>query len=783
MTGQFAVLGKSFPRKDAIEKVTGRARSVADMRLPGMLHAAFLRSPHAHARIKSIDTSRAEALPGVKCVLTYRNVPRVHPLKKLEYLLGDTVHRPGEEVAAVAALTAEIAREALRLIEVEYEVLPPVVDFEEAARPGAPLAYQEYGSNIWHGTEQVRIPRLGEDGWLRLEVGDVEKGFAAADYILDATCKTPIQYNCSPAPRAVLCEWTGDRLTCWAETQLPLWAWQDLARTLGIPQSNVRLISSYTVGGYGGKKPEKTATLAAIMARRTGRPVRAVFSRAEDFIGTHHRINYRNYNRIGVKKDGTITAMHSRIIANWGSDTTEHYVCQASALVNACTMLYRWRNSRAETCGVLTNTLGYGAMNGFGDPEAIFGIELLIDQAAEKIDMDPVAFRLRNCMRYGDKAMPQDRVLNGPVKWGILGPDLDSFPELIQKCAEAARWKEKWRGWRTPMAVEGYRKRGIGIAIGMHHTRFWPCSAIVKMNQDGTANVLSGAVEMGQGYGTAIAQVVAETLGIRYEDVSPVLADTAVTPAARGNVASTGVSSAVNAAKLAAEQVKRKLFELAAPGLDASVDNLEARNGNIYVKGTDRAVSIADICAAAFQITGAANNPPAEAIRDEKTGQVIYSFAAAATIAEVEVDTETGRVDVLRITSGHDCGRAINPVIIENQIDLGLTMAAGWARTEEYVIDPRTGIILNPNLLDYKLLTFQDVPENGNVGRIVVERPCAWGPYGAKGFSETAFVALAPAIANAIYNATGVRISDMPFTPANVLRVIERTRPGGRNSS
>jgi xanthine dehydrogenase molybdenum-binding subunit len=774
MTEQFSVVGKSVVRKDAVEKVKGTARYIPDIQLPGMLHAKFLRSPHAHAKIKSIDTSKAEALPGIKCVLTYQNVPKLHPLRKLEYLLDETVHHPGEEIAAVAALTAEIAEEALRLIEVEYEVLPAIFDVEEAMKPSAPLAHQEYGTNIYKGTELVRIPRLDSDGWLRLEVGDIDKGFTEADYILDGSYVTPMQYNCSPMPRGVVCDWSGDKLTCWADTQLPLYTLRDLVNNLGIPQSNIRVISNYAVGGYGGKMPEKTATLAAIMAKRTGRPVRAVFSRAEDFIGTHHRISYHNYNKVGVKKDGTITAMYSKIIANWGSDSAVQYICQGTALLDAGNMLYEWQNSKSETCGVMTNILGYGPMNGFGDPEAMYSVERLIDEAAEKINMDPLEFRLKNCMRHGDKAMTYEQVLFGPIEWGILGTDLDSFPEMIQKSAEAAQWKKKWKGWRMPMAINGHKKQGIGVAIGMHHTSIWPASAIVKMNQDGTANVLSGAVEIGQGYGTAVAQVVAETLGIRYEDVTPILADTGVAPTSIGNVASSGTSSAMNAAKLAAEDVKRQLFELAAPKLKVPVAKLEAKDGCIRVKGTNNKIPIADICLSSWQITGTANSPLYDTIKDEKTGQVIHAYAAAVTIAEVEVDTETGKVDVLRITSGHDCGRAINPVIVENQIDLGLTMANGWVRTEEYIIDSKTGVLMNPNLLDYKLTTFLDMPKNDDLRRIIVEKPCAWGPFGAKGFSETAMTALAPAIANAIYNAIGVRIYDGSLSPSNILKAMEK---------
>ncbi len=324
------------------------------------------------------------------------------------------------------------------------------------------------------------------------------------------------------------------------------------------------------------------------------------------------------------------------------------------------------------------------------------------------------------------------------------------------------------------MTVDGPRRKGIGIALGLHHTRFHPCSAIVKMNQDGTANVLSGTVEIGQGYATAVSQVVAETLGIRYEDVNPTLADTGVVPASTATVASMGISSGASAAKHAAEDAKRKLFELAAPGLNASVDDLEARECRIWVKGTDNSIPIADICAINSQVTGTANNPLPSAIRDEKTGKVIYAYSCAVAITEVEVDTETGKVDVTRITAGHDTGQSINPVMVENQIDLGLTMASGWILTEEYLIDSRMGIIVNPNLLDYKLATFLDMPKEDDIQRIVAEKPCAWGPFGAKGFSETAFTALPPSIANAIYNAIGVRIHDGSLSPENILRAIEK---------
>jgi len=300
-----------------------------------------------------------------------------------------------------------------------------------------------------------------------------------------------------------------------------------------------------------------------------------------------------------------------------------------------------------------------------------------------------------------------------------------------------------------------------------------PYSATVKMNQDGTANVLSSATEIGQGCATAMTQVVAEDLGLHYEDVNVTLADTAVTPSGLGTVGSCGTSSAISAAKYAADDARRKLFEVAAQKLDAKPDDLEAKDRRIYIKGhPEKGIPIAEVCLSAFQITGTGNNPPVDTIRDAKTGKVIYAFAVAAAIAEVEVDTETGELNVLRLISANDCGRAINPTIVENQIDLGITMSNGWVRSENFVIDKSTGVVLNPNLLDYKIMTILDMPKREDMQEIFIEMPCAWGPYGAKGFAETAMGTGGPAIANAIYNAIGVRIRGGHFTPDRILEAL-----------
>lgn len=791
MVEEFSIIGKRLPRADAVEKVKGEAKYTSDLILPGMLYARFLRSPHAHARIVSIDTSKAEALTGVKCILTHKNVPHIHPVPqvpggKFEYLLDEIIHGAGEEVAAIAAISPEIASKALKLIDIEYEVLPAVTDKDEAIKPGAPLAYPELmKSNLYQNARTV-------DGVLPLDFGDIEKGFKEADFILEDTYEAPFQHHVSPEPRSVLCQWIGEKLTCWASTQVPQKLRLDLSLCLNIPLSSIRVIATYAVGGYGAKDPEKTATLAAIMARRTGRPLRAVFSRAEDFVGTHRRMDCRIKACMGLKKDGTIIALHTKMYTNFGRGSQVDYFVPSCAAVNTCSMLYHYNNSKWEGYHIITNTQDHGAFNGFGDPESGFCIERLIDEAAEKIGMDPVEFRLKNCMRYGDIGMELDACAFGPkpkeagdtdaitstgvhfteTKWGVVGPDIDSFPECIRQVRDNSDWRNKWKGWTTPVAINGSKKRGIGIACGMHHCiAAPPDSSIAKLNQDGTLDVLLSDPDIGQGLRTACAMVTAETLGIPYESVNVILSDTSVTPNGPGVFGSRGTSMGANAAYLAALDVRRQLFDMAAPMLKVKPEELEAKEGLIRVK-TDKskAVPILTLAVLGYQITGHKVVP--YPWYDSKTGKEIAPVSVAATVIEVEVDTETGQLDVMNVVSAHDCGKAINPQIVENQIDLSMNMGNGWVRTEEGIYDKKLGIMLNPNMLDYKILTILDMPEGNKIKEIFVEFPAPWGAFGAKGFSETATATQAPALANAVYNAIGVRIKGDHLTPPRIMEVL-----------
>jgi len=411
-------------------------------------------------------------------------------------------------------------------------------------------------------------------------------------------------------------------------------------------------------------------------------------------------------------------------------------------------------------------------------PQSSFCVERLMDEASEKINMDPVAFRLKNCTRYGSRTVARDyyQIMYGrmedEIEEGILGPDFDSFPECIRSVAEKANWKEKWKGWKTPMGVSGPKRRGIGIGIGVHCCMAQPVdSAIVRLNHDGTATVYSGAPEIGQGLKTAMAQVVAEVLGIKYEAVNVVLADTMVTPPSPGVFASRGILACAGTAYRAALDAKQKLFEAVAGRLEADAKDLDIGNGMVFVKSQpSKGIPITEAFQKAFLVVGSSTLQ--FPWKDERAGKYVLPLSAVATIAEVEVDTETGELNVLKITSAHDCGRVINPLIVQGQINMALTMGTGWVTTEDFIIDKSTGVMLNPNLLDYKILTMLDVPKMDDIEEIMVEVPDPWGPFGAKGMSETGMVAVAPAIANAVYNAIGVRIKGNHLTPDRILEAL-----------
>ncbi len=761
MSENLVVVGKNFPRKDALAKVTGGAQYTADIKLPGMLYAKCLRSPYAHANILSIDTSKAEALPGVEAVITYKDVvPKIafRETSQSLYILEDKVRYMGDEVAAVAAVSEEIAEEAVHLIEVDYEVLPAVFDPEEALKPGAP--------EIHPGGNLLTIKRDNPFTFSR-EIGDVEKGFAEADVVLERTYRTHMQSHVQMEPRASMAAWdsTG-KVTLWDSNQGPFEIRSQLANVLDLPQNKVRVITPYVGGAFGGKVAMlKAQGIVALLARKSRRPVRLEFSREEQAVAGTRRHSWTLKLKVGAKKDGSLAAYHAKAFLNTGPfNLLGIVVCLNQAHL---TPKFSIPNRKYEGYVLYTNCPPTSAFRGFGYFEADFAIGLLMDELAEKLGMDPLEFYLRNHIQSEE-----------PYGMGQV-PRILAFGEAIRRSAETIGWKEKWHkpGERT---LPNGRKHGIGIGISGGNAALANSGAVVIVNEDGTVTLLSGATELGQGTQGEMAQIVAEALGVRYEDVDVVNSDTGVTPFDYSQIASRTTLTHGNAVKSACEDAKQQLLEVAAKMLEVQPEDLEAKEGWIYVKVEhDRRVSVAD--ASRFFLEG---KPPRVIPKGVLVGRGSYSTPsvpppvgnAVVTIAEVEVDTTTGHIEVSRLVSAVDCGKIINPKGIEAQYESVLSGGVGFALMEELLLDPASGKVLNPTFLDYKIPTALDYRNMDPV--IMVESQERHGPYGAKGVGEASISAAAPAIATAIYNALGVRI-DLPVTGQKVITAIGNTQKGG----
>lgn len=757
MSENLVVVGKNFPRKDALAKVTGGAQYTADIKLPGMLYGKCLRSPYAHANILSIDTSKAEALPGVEAVITFKDVvPKiaVKGTRRSLYILEDKVRYVGDEVAAVAAVSEEIAEAALHLIEVDYEVLPAVFDPEEALKPDAP--------EIHPGGNLLTI-RRDKPFTFSQQIGDVEKGFTESDVVLERTYSTHMQSHVQMEPRASMAAWdsTG-KVTLWDSNQGPFEIRKQLANVLDLPQNKVRVITPYVGGAFGGKIAMlKAQGIVALLARKAGRPVRLEFSREEQAVAGTRRHSWTLKLKIGAKKDGSLTAYNAKAFLNTGPfNLSGIVVCLNQAHL---TPKFSIPNRKYEGYVLYTNCPPTSAFRGFGYFEADFAIGLLMDELAEKLGIDPLEFYMRNHIQseepYGMAQVP--RIL--------------AFGEAIRRSAETIGWKEKWHkpGERT---LPNGSKHGIGIGISGGNAALANSGAVVIVNGNGTVTLLSGATELGQGTQGEMAQIVAEALGVRYEDVDVVNSDTGVTPFDYTQVASRTTLTHGNAVKAASEDAKQQLLEVAAKMLEVQPKDLEAKEGWIYLKKEpEKRVSVAD--AAMFFIEG---KPPRVMPAGVLIGRGSYTTPsmpppvgnAVVTIAEVEVDTTTGHIELSRLVSAVDCGKIINPKGIEAQYESVLSAGAGFALMEELLLDPSTGKVLNPTFLDYKIPTALDYRNMDPV--IMVESQERHGPYGAKGVGEASLTAAAPAIATAIYNALGVRI-DLPVTAQKVITALSNT--------
>jgi xanthine dehydrogenase molybdenum-binding subunit len=751
---EFAVIGESQRRPDVPGKATGRAQYAGDLHLPGMLHAKIKRSTVAHANIRGIDASRALAYPGVKAVLTHENVPRVlhygspHPRSasctKDQYIFDTKVRYWGEGVAAVAAETEEIAEEALDLIEVEYAELPAVFTVEQALAPGAPVIHERPDNLV---VDPVLVRR-----------GDIERGFREADLIVEGLYEMGRPTPAYMEPNVCVCQWDDDgKLTTWISTQTPFMVRGILAEVLGLPHHKVRVLVDHMGGGFGAKQDLfQTEFLCALLAKETRRPVRLEFTRKETFLGGRSRHPGTVWLKQGFKKDGTITARQARVTFNSGAYGS-HAPGVTAVGTWALTSLYRCENVHLEGKAVYTNTPIAGAYRGYGVVQTYYALDIQMDEAAERLGMDPAELKLRNAVREGDLS---------PSGHPIVG---HGFADCIRRgIAETAWTKNRNRG-QSPIS-HSFKKRGWGMGCEMHGSSAYPGikeqgNATVRMNEDGTVQLFTGATGLGTGAHTALAQVVAEELGVRFEDVSVVHGDTDVVPWDIGAFASHTTYMSGRASQMAAAEVKKQMLAIAAEALEASPSDLEIREGVISIKGSDRRMSVKDA------VSPKRGVPTAQLIASA-TYRPTKSYSFAAHFVEVEVDVETGQVDVLQVVAVHELGRVIHPVAAAGQIEGGIQQGIGHTLTEDYVIDPATGRSLNAGFVDYKMPLSLDMPP---IRTIMLETaPDPGGPFGAKGVGEDPIIAIGPAIANAIYDATGIRFRHYPITPDDVVRELKR---------
>jgi CO/xanthine dehydrogenase Mo-binding subunit len=758
ITKPFKVIGTRVPKLDAMEKVTGAVRYLPDLEVPGMVWGKILRTPVPHARIIRIDTRRAEALPGVLGVVTGRTVEQ-HPFGYARDHLAlkrDVVRCIRDEVAAVAAETEEIAAEACRLIEVAYEELPAVFDPLEALQPGAPRIHAQAPGNLVNFT-------------YRFQAGDVDRAFREADVVVEGTYTLRYVTTACLGTMAALASWDPrGNLTMWSTTQIPFLYQRDLADALGISGDRIRVIQPPVGGNFGrGLDLYPVDIIAALLARHVQRPVKLVFDREEEFLASPTREPCVFSLRTAARADGTLLARDARVVidngayVSWGSTTP--YV-----MLTTAAGLYRCPNVRFDSTIVYTNNVYSGSMRGYGNLESTFAIEAQMDDLAEQLGLDRLAIRKKNANRPGDVTPQGLRITSCAMDECFDAVERD----IMKPLARAAR-----PGW----------SRGIGYA-GMFHVgggarvyRSDGCGAIVKLDDFGKVSLITGASEIGQGSETVLAMIVAEELGIPFDRVQVLNDDTAIKPWDVGVHASRTTFIAGNAALLAAREVRRQLLTAAARQLDEPIEALVCEDGFVFVTtaprrrvGYEKVARAGHFREAGRILIGQAfYDPPTQMLDKDFRGNVSVTYGFAAQAALVEVEESTGKIEVLRVASAHDVGRALNPIGCEGQIEGGIHMGLGYCLTEELRLD--RGRVLNPGFLDYKLLTAPDMPE---LLVTLIETVDEAGPFGAKGLGEAGTIPISAAVANAVKDAVDVRMTELPMTPERVWRAMRATGGG-----
>lgn len=757
-TENYAVVGHRVTRVEGYDKVTGAARYVADIVLPGMLFGKVLRSPYPHARILNIDTHRAARLPGVRAVVTAEDTPK-RPwgsfFKDQFPLAVGKVRYMGEEAAAVAAIDPDIAEEALALIDVEWEELDAVFDPEEAMQEGAPRIHEDKERNI-----ALKID---------VERGDIQRAFDESDLIVEDTFESTPQWHCAIETIGSIAEYSSNgKYTIYANTQTLFLARSRIAWALGVREGDVRIVQTTVGGGFGGKlADDNNPMIAGFLARKARKPVKLINSREEEFIaGGRPRVPMKIWVKMGFKKDGRIRAKQLRMVADNGA-----YSAKAPAITGVAALrhdtAYRYSDVKVEAYLVYTNKIPTGAFRGFGNPSADWAVEQVLDIGAHKLGIDPLDLLRLNAAEPGYVSPHGNRVGSCELK------------QCIDQVEKLMEWK-KTRAQKKP-------GRGFGLACTVHvsgkrhYGDFDGGSATIKINEDGKVVILNGEGEIGQGADTAMCQIVAEELGVPLADVEVMRADTDHTTFCLGAYGSRVTYVGGNAVKDAAAKVKQQLLETAAEMLESRVEDLVGRSGRIFVRGAEaKFVTVADIARARLFRRGgapiiASGSFDADSVLQDaaRFGNESGAYNFGCQGAEVEVDPETGQVKILRYVASSDCGTVINPMAAEGQVEGAVAQGIGYALIEGLKIEE--GRLSNPNFSDYRIPSMRDMPP---LSYAFADSYEPTGPFGAKGLGELGLDPTAAVVGNAIFDAIGVRIKTLPITPEKVLQAL-REKKGG----
>jgi CO/xanthine dehydrogenase Mo-binding subunit len=729
-------VGHSVPRVDGIEKVTGKAKFLADLTIPGMLHGKILRSPYPHARLLAIDTSRAEALPGIAAVLTAADIGDLIPTYNGRPLIAiSKVRYVGEPVAAVVAADLAQAEEALSLIDVQYEELPAAVGIDRARAIGAPLIHEDRSDNICSHE--------------RVERGNAQEGFAQSDLVVEDHFSFPMVYHYAMEPHGVIAHWNDEGVTIWSSAQHPFQVRNDIAKVFHLPTARVRMVISYLGGGYGSKSYTKFEPLVVALARKAGMPVRVCNSVADSML-TVRRHAAQVRIKTGFKQDGAIVAREAEIYLDTGAydDNGPQVTIRAATRVIGP---YRIPNILTNAYAVYTNAGSAGSFRAIGAPQVIFAGESQIDNAAARLGIDPVELRLKNLLLPGETLRP-----------GLKGIDAN-LTSGLKKLVQAGGWKRAAKQGAAP----------VGLACAVTNAGATPVSvALARLQADGVVNILAGSTEMGQGVRTVLSQIAGEELTLPLQQIRIMGADTQVTPYDSSTGSSRSTTCMGNAVQAAARDLKRQLIKISAEAFHVLPKQVKLEEGAL-ISGEAR-LTFKEALEYRFGKGSGGELIGHGDTRPSITGNQLPVFwEVGMGMVELDIDQDTGLVRVKRLISLADVGKAIHPEGCIGQEEGAAMMGIGHTLFEQMVYDS-SGQLLNPNLVDYRVPTFDDVPKEFRT--ILVENGDGPGPYGVRGMGEGGLLAIAPSVTNAIARATGVRIKEVPLTPERVWRALKDSK-------